>query len=32
MSEEKESYDDFLISARSEGGYTAGVLERKIDK
>ena len=31
MSEEKESYDDFLISARSEGGYTAGVLERKID-
>lgn len=31
MSEEKESYDDFLITTRPEGSYTAGILQRKID-
>lgn len=30
MSDEKHTYDDFLISARSEG-YSTGVLQKKID-
>ena len=28
--EDEDHYDDFLITPRSEGGYTVGVLEKKI--
>lgn len=30
MSDENQTYDDFLISSRSEG-YSTGVLQKKID-